>query len=219
MPLLSVRKLDQHTYLGLWDLREPAEELRNKLNQAAPKNLLQPVFTSESRQQQWLAARLLVYTLLPNLTTAPVLLCTDPLGKPFLQHTSFHVSISHTTSTVAVILSDLYEVGIDIEFIHPKVLRVKEKFLSPIELNEAQDSLVKTMVYWCTKETLYKLYSQKKLLFKEHLVVKPFTLENKGTLEASINTPEFKKNYLIYYETIKDCSLTYCFDKPTEDQN
>jgi len=219
MPLLSVRKIDQHTYLGLWDLQEPAEDLTNQLNQVAPENLPRPAFTSTSRQQQWLAARLLVYTLLPNLTTAPVLLCTDPLGKPFLQHTSFHVSISHTTSTVAVILSDHYEVGIDIESIHSKVLRVKEKFLSPAELNETQDSLVKTMIYWCTKETLYKLYSKKKLLFKEHLGVMPFTLENKGTLEASINTPEFKKNYLIYYETIKDCVLTYSLDKPTKEQN
>ena len=219
MPLLSVRKIDQHTYLGLWDLTEPVAELTNLLNRVAPGNLPRPAFTSTSRQQQWLAARLLVYTLLPHLTTVPVLLCTDPLGKPYLQDTSLHVSISHTTSTVAVILSDLYEVGIDIEYIHPKVLRVKEKFLSPVELTETQDSLVKTMVYWCTKETLYKLYSQKKLLFKEHLAVKPFTLESKGTLEAFINTPEFKKNYLIHYETLKDCSLTYCFDKPAKEQN
>jgi len=216
MPLQSVQKIDQNTYLGFWLLTEPAIDLSQQLKKMAPATLALPEFTSASRQQQWLAARVLVYTLLQKITPEPFLLCTDSLGKPFLENSHFYLSISHTRTHVAVILSDRFEVGIDIETINPKVLRVKEKFMSTSELTAAGDSLLKILIYWCTKETLYKLYGRKKLLFQGQLGVKPFNLKDNGTLDASINTPDFQKDYFVFYENKKDYLLTYCLDKPTD---
>ena len=88
--------------------------------------------------------------------------------------------------------------------------------MSADEITAAADNLQKIIIYWCTKETLYKLYGRKQLLLKEHLGVKPFVLEDKGTLEASIITPAFNKNYLVYYEKREDYIFTYCLDKPTD---
>ena len=214
MPLQSVQKLNQNTCLGIWDLNEPVTDLTHQLKNMAPATLVLPEFTSASRQQQWLAARLLVYTLLPNFTSEKLLLQSDLLGKPYFEKSNFQVSISHTASHVAVILSDKFEVGIDIESIQPKVLRVKEKFLTVEELTGAGDNLLKIIIYWCTKETLYKLYGRKQLLLKEHLGVKPFLLANKGTLDAGINTPDYQKDLLIYYTIKEDYVLTYCLDNP-----
>jgi len=212
MPLQSVQKLNQNTCLGIWDLNEPVTDLTHQLKNMAPATLVLPAFTSASRQQQWLAARLLVYTLLPNFTSEKLLLQSDLLGKPYFEKSNFQVSISHTTSHVAVILSNKFEVGIDIESIQPKVLRVKEKFLTAEELNAAGDNLLKIIIYWCTKETLYKLYGRKQLLLKEHLGVKPFVLADKGTLDACINTQDYKKDLLIYYTVKEYYVLTYCLD-------
>jgi len=216
MPLQSVQKINQNTYLGFWYLTESAAALMHQLKKLAPATLALPDFTSTSRQQQWLAARLLVYTLLQEFTPELILLGTDSLGKPYLENSNYNLSISHTATHVAVLLSNRFEVGIDIESIHPKVLRVKEKFMTIDELIAAGDSLLKTIIYWCTKETLYKLYGRKKLIFKEHLGVKPFVLKDSGTLEASINTPGFQKDYLVYYEKKEDYLLTYCLNKSTD---
>ena len=105
-------------------------------------------------------------------------------------------------------------VGIDIEAIHPKVLRVKDKFLAAAEQQAAGEDLTKTLIYWCTKETLYKLYGRKHILFKEHLKVQPFNGQHPGILQASIQLPDFQKDYRIHYEVGTDFILTYCLDIP-----
>jgi len=216
MPLQSIQKINKSTCLGFWELNESIAELTQQLKKLAPATLALPNFTNNSRQQQWLAARLLVYTLLQKFTPELFLLCTDTWGKPYLENSNYNLSISHTNNHVAVILSKEFEVGIDIESIHPKVLRVKEKFMTADELTAAGDSLLKIMIYWCTKETIYKLYGRKQLLFKEHLGVKTFALKNNGTLEAYINAPGLQKDYFIHYENKEDYLLTYCLDQPSD---
>jgi hypothetical protein len=100
------------------------------------------------------------------------------------------------------------------ETIHPKVLRVKNKFLAIAEQEAAGDDINKTLIYWCTKETLYKLYGRKQVLFKEHLQVKPFGMRSRGQLEASIQLPEWQQDYTVHYEVGTDFILTYCLDVP-----
>jgi 4'-phosphopantetheinyl transferase len=214
MPLLSIRKINADTLLGFWDLQEPAEVLRRQLQALAPPELDLPAFTSPGRQQQWLGGRLLAYTLLPGLIPTRPLLVALPGSKPFFDQPGLHLSISHTHHQVVVLLSRSGPVGIDIEAIQPKVLRVKDKFLTQAEQEAAGDDLNKTLIYWCTKETLYKLYGRKQVLFREHLQVKPFVLQPRGHLEARIQTLELQQDYMVYYEVGTDFILTYCLEMP-----
>lgn len=214
MPLLSVRNINPDTLLGFWDLQEPAGELRSQLGPLAPPELTIPDFTSHNRQQQWLGGRLLAYTLLRQLTPNRPQLVAVPGHKPFFDQPGLHLSISHTRRQVAVILSRCCPVGIDLEAIGPKVLRVKDKFMTPAEQQAAGDDLHKILVYWCTKETLYKLYGRKQLLFKEHLRVHPFVMQPPGQLQARIQTPELRQDYIVYYEVGTDFILTYCLQVP-----
>jgi phosphopantetheinyl transferase len=214
MPLLSIRKINADTLLGFWDLRESAEVLCLQLLALAPPELDLPAFTSPGRQQQWLGGRLLAYTLLRHLAPTRPLLVAQPGSKPFFDQPGFHLSISHTRRQVVVLLSRSCPVGIDIEAIHPKVLRVKDKFLSPPEQEAAGGDLNKTLIYWCTKETLYKLYGRKQVRFREHLQVSPFELQSRGHLEARIQTPELQQDNIVYYEVGTDFILTYCLEQP-----
>jgi phosphopantetheinyl transferase len=214
MPLLSIRNINPDTLLGSWDLQEPAEVLQKHLQALAPRQLAIPAFSSHSRQQQWLGGRLLAYTLLQQWMRPCPLLVAVAGGKPFFDLPGLHLSISHTRQQVAVILSRACPVGIDLETIHPKVLRVKDKFLTIPEQEAAGSDLNKTLIYWCTKESLYKLYGRRQILFKEHLQVKPFVLQAPGTLEAQIHTPEFRQDYMVHYEVGTDFILTYCLDMP-----
>jgi 4'-phosphopantetheinyl transferase len=214
MPLLSIRHINPDTLLGFWDLQEPAAALRSLLLALAPPELSIPDFTSPSRQQQWLGGRLLAYTLLQQLSPTRPQLVALPGAKPFFDQPGLHLSISHTRRQVVVILSRCCPVGIDIEAIQPKVLRVKDRFLTPAEQQAAGGDLHKTLVYWCTKEALYKLYGRKQILFKEHLRVNPFVMQPPGQLQARIQTPELQQDYIVYYEVGTDFILTYCLALP-----
>ncbi len=218
MPLLPIRKINPHTYLAFWQLTETPEILAPILKTLAPAQLIIPTYPNAKRQTQWLAGRILAYTLLQKFTLEPILLNVDATGKPYFENNEYSLSISHTGQTVAVLLSAAYQVGIDIESIQPKVLRVKEKFLTISELDIIGEDLYKTLICWGTKETLYKLYGRKQLLFKEHLKIKKLKShsEQTGIVEASIITPDFQKNYQVYYETEPNFILTYCIDTATE---
>jgi 4'-phosphopantetheinyl transferase len=201
MPLQSIRKINADTVLGLWHLEEPAEALQQQLQALAPAALLFPSFSHPSRQQQWLGGRLLAYTLLQQLTTARPLLVAAPGEKPYFKQAGLHLSISHTRSQVAAILSRCAPVGID-------------KFLTPAEQALAGQDLNKTLIYWCAKETLYKLHGRRQVLFKEHLQVGPIGSQPLGQLPAGIYTPEFAQDYLVHYEVGTDFILTYCLAPP-----
>lgn len=132
MPLLHIKTIDQHTKIGFWNLAEPLEALHQALppHVTVEERLAQ---VHHKRQREWLASRVLVYRLLEEFTPLPLQLLRNQYGKPYFPDSRFHVSISHSPELAAVILSDKYEVGIDIELVSPKALRVQEKFLTDEE--------------------------------------------------------------------------------------
>ena len=212
MPLSSIRKIDNHTVLGFWEITENTATLLSDLQACGPPSLEIPAYQHPGRQTQWLASRLLAYTLLKEFTAELPLLLSDIHGKPVFKNPDYRISISHTTDRAVVIISDTYEVGIDIENIHPKVLRVKSKFLSDSELQQAGNDPENVMIYWCAKEALYKLYSKGQVLFKEHLFIKPFAAEKTTQLEGFIRTPDHQKKYWLPYEKHPGFIVTYCID-------
>jgi 4'-phosphopantetheinyl transferase len=212
MALLNIRQINQATYLGFWEITEDTTLLRDTLRELTQNQLELPEFASLTRQKQWLSSRILVYTLLQQFTPDFIPLSSNPEGKPIFPDEVYQVSITHSHQLVGVILSGQFKVGIDIEFISPKVLRVADKFMALPEKEAAAGDLIKILIYWSAKETLYKLYSKKKLIFKDHLRINPFTLQKAGigTVNALVKTPETENTYIVYYETLNQYILTYC---------
>ncbi|GAB3828390.1 4'-phosphopantetheinyl transferase superfamily protein [Pontibacter rugosus] len=210
MPLLHSKQINSNTVLGIWRLEEPLEDLLKALPPHAnvDERLAQ---VHPRRQREWLASRVLAYKLLEDLTPLPLQLLRNQHGRPYFSDSRFHVSISHSPALAAVILSDTYEVGIDIELISPKALRVQEKFLTDQEKNYTLADERETCLYWSAKETLYKMYSRKQLIFKENLSVAP--LDEANILQGRVQTENFSKLYHIHHETLHSHVLTYCIDK------
>ena len=88
----------------------------------------------------------------------------DENGKPHLSNDSKHISITHSHDKIAIIINDDEKTGIDIELIRDKVLKIKHKFLSESELENAEDDPEKLLIYWGAKESLYKIYGLKEVL-------------------------------------------------------
>ena len=208
MPLLHTKQLNPNTVLGIWQTKESLHELQAMLPPQADYTQIEQV--NEKRKKEWLASRVLVYTLLRQFTAAPAVLLKNEYGKPYFAGHDIFVSISHSPTLAAVIISDKHEVGIDIEPLSQKALRVSGKFLSEAEKTFTNLEESQTCLYWSAKETLYKLYSRKQLIFKENLILAPTGKQN--ALAGQIITADFSKLYQIRYEFLQNHVLTYSVD-------
>ncbi|MBX0334577.1 4'-phosphopantetheinyl transferase superfamily protein [Pontibacter sp. HSC-14F20] len=212
MPLLQTRELDSYTLLGVWLLDEAPDALRLLLPaHLIPDESLQ--LAHPRRQREWLASRALTYQLLQHFTSEPLPLLRDATGKPVFAGTEFQLSITHSSRMAAVILSEKYDVGIDIELVSAKALRVADKFLTDQEKVYTADDEQQTCLYWSAKETLYKMYSQKRLIFKENLLVEPSHSPENNLLQGHVITDNFSKLYQIHHEVLHNHVLTYSVDR------
>jgi phosphopantetheinyl transferase (holo-ACP synthase) len=153
------------------------------------------------------------YFLLEKLFGKAVDLKYNSEGKPLLNSEGCHISISHSHDKLAIICNTQFDTGVDVELIRDKVLKIKDKFLSIAELEEAKDNVGKLIIYWAAKETLYKVYGLKEVEFAKHLFVHPFTLNPTGTLTGEINLESFRKKFNLHYEKLEDYMLVYVLNE------
>src|SRR6185369_17184734 len=99
-----------------------------------------------------------------------------------------HISVSHTKNFVGLIISEKYPVAIDVELIHPRIEKIVHRFVNDDELKflPSNHKLEYYFIIWSAKECLYKMHGRGELLFKEHLHVQPFQLNNQGEITASL---------------------------------
>jgi len=112
------------------------------------------------------------------LNTNKVDITYSETGQPLIKN--HHISFSHTKNSVAVALANT-PVGIDIEKLSPRILRLYPRFMSEREIADCDiNNLQELYYYWCAKEAMYKWFANKNLDFIEDLQV--FKNENKGVV-------------------------------------
>ncbi len=212
MGLFLKKNINNNCILGLWEITEDFNTLFTKLSNNITKEESNTLnnFKNEKRKLQWLSTRILLNELL-NFNTK---INYDKFGKPFLQKSSYNISISHSKDFVAIILGKNHQVGIDIEFMSNKIERVASKYLDNTELASVvpENKILHLYVYWCAKETLYKIHSKKNINFINNLIISPFELKEKGQFKGTINTNSSKKEYLLNYFTFNNYVLVWCFN-------
>lgn len=151
--------------------------------------------------------------LIKKLLDKDCLIAYDDKGKPYLTGDTRHISVSHSHDKLTIIVNEQEATGIDIELIRDKVLKIKHKFLTAAELADAGDDVEKLLIYWASKETLYKIYGLKEVDFIEHLLVKPFTKHNLGTIIGAIGLPGFNESFELNYQLLDNYVLVYALKK------
>jgi 4'-phosphopantetheinyl transferase len=234
MPLHSVRPLPGGAHLGLWHLTETPTELWPQLAGADAYRPLLPARADGLRQAQWLAGRVLMQHALQaaGLAAVPPLpqLLNDPTGRPYLvgTHSVPAVSLSHSGAWVAVLLAPPgTAVGIDVEVVRDKALRIARKFLNAAELAAAEGlelldyasspTPAATEVFsllWSAKETLYKLAGQRGIIFRENMLLDfpPGPWPATGELPAQLTlSGHVSRHQICYFRPEAGYVLTYCY--------
>ena len=191
MPLTTIQTLSDGLRLGLWNITEKVTDL------PCPTCLDLSSINSDTRKIE----RLVTYQLLNALTGLDqVEIKHDKAGKPLID--GYEISLSHTR-WAAMIISEHYQTGIDVEYISDRVNRVANRF---IRSDEDCEGLEKRLVNWCAKEALYKMRSAENLQYFD-MRLHPFSLS-----DGFVNTDDLKRGdtVRIDFEHTADYVLTWC---------
>ncbi len=203
MPLIKIQNTGKQGAWALWFISEKEDELISPLEK--PESTL----LHATKRLEWLAGRKLIQQLIEHLGFEYQGIIKDEFGKPFLKNLPHHISLSHSFPYVAVQIDLNNEIGIDLEQPKPKLLTIAHRILAPSELTDAGSDVVKHCVYWCAKETMYKVYGKKGLFFLDQLRIEPFTLKNAGDIVGEINAPENPRQLTMTYLIQPDYVLVH----------
>jgi 4'-phosphopantetheinyl transferase len=197
MPLEKLEYQSNQRAWGLWHIRETERELLEQISEyeSIPVNI-----THEQKRLEFCVGRVLAKTLLEKLSVKFEGIIKNEFGKPFFRNNNFQLSLSHSYPYVGALIDQTKSVGIDVEQIKAKLLKIAPRVLHPTELADAGNSETKHCIYWCAKEALIKIYGKKDLVFSEHLLISPFTLQNQGNITGRIIVNNTETTIPLYYE-------------------
>jgi phosphopantetheinyl transferase len=176
MSLVYQQNINPATRLGVWHITEE-EDFFIKEHIPLGRDISHP-----QKRLQHLAGRYLLKELFPGFPYQLIRIAET--RKPFIKNESYHFSISHCKDYAAAIVSTNNRVGVDVEMITTKVLKIKHKFLGTAEQEMiAQMAPVNSDYYiqlmttaWSIKETLFKWYGDGELDFIDHLQIEAFNI-------------------------------------------
>ena len=201
MGLYLKKELDNEAVIGVWQITETEEELKEL--SSTPSDEMEEIsfIRSESLRKQRLAVRALLNTMFDD----KVYLSHHDNGKPYLENNPVNISITHTEKYVAVILHEEENVGIDIESLDRDFSAVEKKALSEDEIDDLEDDKrnEQLAIYWCAKEAVFKLLSRYNVDFAEQIEIERFRPRGEGELEATFTSKkddeeEFDLEYITF---------------------
>ncbi|CAM1334094.1 4'-phosphopantetheinyl transferase family protein [Tenacibaculum aestuariivivum] len=197
MPVHKTLTVNETTKVLIWKIEESFEELLNNIQLSKQSNERVSSMKSDLHRRGFLSVR----QLLKQVGYTDNDLIYDEFGKPHLKDGKF-ISITHSFTFSGIIISDDKPVGIDIEKQRDKILKIAHKF-TPIEQYKSianHDALIsKLTIVWGAKESLYKIYGKKKLLFLNNIYIDDFSSETNETTGKILYegvTDEYKIHFL-----------------------
>ena len=183
MPFVhSILNIDG-SYTHLWSVNESIDDLlmicRRRGIDVTP--ILSSVKASNRRTEK-IVEQLLLHIIFGH----PVELLHDPHGAPYLKRRSTYLSISHTPGIVVIATHHRHPVGIDVERIGSRVLRVRERFLTHDEIQQIDETdILDNLIAWTAKEALYKAAAEPDALLSD-FTLDPFNrVVQDGTLQLT----------------------------------
>ena len=179
MALYKTLTVNKATKVLIWKIEESTSKLQEGMVLSENSTTRLNSMKSQLHQRGFLSIR----HLLKEVGYSDADLIYDEFGKPHLKNGKF-ISITHSFTFTAIIVSDKFHVGIDIEKQREKILKIAHKF-TPFEEYKTianVDALIsKLTIVWGAKESLYKIYGKKKLLFLHHIYIEDFKFADEKT--------------------------------------
>ncbi len=214
MALVYQQNINETTKIGVWHIAEAEDFFAQQVS-------VQRTITHWHKRLQHLAGRLLLKELYPDFPLGEIMIADTK--KPFLESEAWHFSISHSGDYAAVMVSKDWRVGVDVEWLNPKIRDIKHKFLSTKELalgvamrsfnpQYPLSDMQWFTLCWSVKESVYKWWGAGGVDFKKDIYIKQIsrTTPDRGVLNCV-----FKNDILldVHFLHIENNYLTWVLTK------
>jgi hypothetical protein len=209
MAIILNEPFNEDGILGMWEITEDFDYLRSMVTLDEKDVERLESFKNHQRKLEWLSVRV----LLNSLTDKDSRIVYGPERKPYLHNNSHNISISHSKELTAILLNKKRRVGLDLEFMSDKVLRIAEKFMRPEELEsiDKNQEIYHLYLHWCAKEALYKICDKVDINFVTNLKIEPFKPKEKGLIIGVVNNSYMNEKFTLNYFTHKNYAVVWCY--------
>jgi len=192
-------EINPNTTAYFWNISEDLSYYKNTCSLTKNSEQRLQTMKAETQQKGFLAVRM----LLQHIGLSDSDLYYDNNGKPHLQNGK-NISISHSHQFSAIAIST-DPVGIDIELIKEKTLKIATRFLDISHLNNlsAQDQTIKATVIWGIKEAIFKIKNQPGISFPNHIFETDFNVSDQKA-SAQLRFNNNTENFSILFDIIEN---------------
>ena len=210
MPYSHTTVTPQQVHILFWHLSETIDELIELWGNEKYPQRYDSTMTEKRRREIMATALLLRQHFGKDIT-----LNYTSNGAPIIDNG--YISISHTESYVVIATHPLRPVGVDIETIGNKAVRVMERFLSPneIALLPTEEKLLSCgtshrtaaiHLAWSVKECIYKIYPSA-IEFRKDIILSSFDTLPEGVVTARLSDSD--RTIQAHYTLHDGCSLAW----------
>ncbi len=163
----------------------------------------------QEKKKEWKGARLAIKSALDAIQLPYPGFYKDEHGKSHPMDGYGNVSLSHTSGLAAAIFHKEMPVGIDLDYIKEKVVRLGPKFLDPQEIDFLDNDPILYTMAWSAKESIFKCQGRKGISLRQNILLFPFSEKDK-VIKGKIYETDFADHYYsVKVERDDDLILTY----------
>ena len=158
---------------------------------------------------EWKGARVAIKSALDCISLPYPGFFKDEHGKSHPMDGYGFVSLTHTKGIAAAIFNKDMPVGIDLDFVREKVVRLGPKFLDSSEINFLNNDPVLYTIAWSAKESIFKCQGKRGISLRRNILLEPFCIHDK-VIKGKVYQSDFSDHfYNVKVETERDIVLTY----------
>lgn len=207
MSCISKHYLNENTVLGVWKIEEDIDTLLKMTILDNDDRKRFNSFASNSRKLEFLSVR----ALLAELLGKDARIVYNKNNKPFLRDGSRFISITHSHKLTAILTSVNEKVGIDLEFMSSNIGALSFKFLNRKEkvVKESEIKKYQLYIYWCAKESLYKICDKEGINFRKDITIEPFEVKDSGEIRGNVRTRKINEVFDLWYTKYDNYAIVW----------
>jgi phosphopantetheinyl transferase len=161
------------------------------------------------KKREWKGARVAIKSALDCISLPYPGFFKDEHGKSHPMDGYGFVSLTHTKGIAAAIFHKDMPVGIDLDFVREKVVRLGPKFLNESEIEFLNNDPALYTIAWSAKESIFKCQGKRGISLKRNILLEPFNIQDK-VIVGKVHQSEYSDHfYNVKVEMEGDIVLTY----------
>lgn len=204
MPQVLYMQHNSGSKVLVWEISETEDYFKDRLTDFVEEDAEYINCSIPHKRVQLLACRYACKQLLEQIQIPFKGIIKDEYGKPHLHNLPYHISLTHTSTFVAVAFHKNKPLGIDMEKPTDKLWKIRDRLFTKEEIFLIGSSIKTMTLFWSAKEGLYKLYGKRGLDFKEHIQIK----RTRDYYTGVIQKDSYHSYHEIFYTEVFSYGLT-----------